>query len=463
VSSEGDRPEYEGVSGQHVTENRPLTSVRTRQEHIATIAKRHTDSPLTTLNHHLDMLWMYEAFSRVRKDCASGIDGITAEQYAHNLDANLADLLERIKSGRYRASPTRRVYIPKNETEFRPISIPILEDKIAQRAVVMLLEPICEKDFMDCSYGFRPNRSPHKALDALRTCLKEMNGGWVVDVDIRKYFDSIPHAQLKELLRLRVNDSVINRLIAKWLRAGTIDNGTFIKSDEEGTPQGGVVSPIISNIYLHYVLDQWFENAVKPALKGKAHMIRFADDFVAVFERLDDAQRFMNVLPKRFAKYELEIHPDKTKLVDFRHPWDSGQKPETFDFLGFTHYWGKTKKGGYGLKKKTSAKKMRIALKKIHEWCKENRHKPMAWQHRQLCAKLQGHYAYYGITPNSDAIAAFRHQVLRIWRYWLNRRSRKRDGLDWKRFQSILKNTYRVPYAHLVHKLEKEVQLCLGI
>jgi len=462
VSSQGARPEHDGVVGQHAAENQPSGSVRTRQRHIANIAERHTDSPLTTLNHHLDMLWMHEAFSRIKKNCAAGIDGVTAKEYARNLDANLADLLDRAKSGRYRSSPTRRVYIPKNERETRPISIPVLEDKVLQRAVAMLLEPICETDFLDCSYGFRPRRSPHQALDALRTCLEKENGGWVVDVDIRKYFDSIPHAQLKELLRLRVNDSVVLRLIAKWLRAGALDNGTLIIS-EEGTPQGGVISPILSNIYLHHVLDHWFQNEVKPALKGKAHMIRFADDFVAVFDRLDDAQRFMNVLPKRFGKFGLEIHPDKTKLVDFRHPWDSGRKPDTFDFLGFTHYWGKTKKGGYAIKKQTSSQKMRAGLKRMHEWCKLNRHAPLKWQHAKICQKLQGHYAYYGITSNSDSIRIFRHHSLRIWRYWLNRRSRKRDGMSWKRFQAILKSPYQVPYARLVHRASKESQLCLGV
>ncbi len=462
MSSQGARPKYDGVVGQHAAENQPLTSVRTRQQHIANIAERHTDSPLTTLNHHLDMLWMHEAFARVRKDSATGVDGVTAEEYAHNLDTNLADLLERAKSGRYRSSPTRRVHIPKNERETRPISIPTLEDKVLQRAVAMLLEPICETDFLDCSYGFRPRRSPHQALDALRTGLKKVNGGWVVDVDIRKYFDSIPHAQLKELLRLRVNDSVILRLIAKWLRAGALDNGMLIISDE-GTPQGGVISPILSNIYLHHVLDLWFQNDVKPALKGEAHLIRFADDFVAVFGRLDDAQRFLNVLPKRLAKFGLEMHPDKTKLVDFCHPWDSGRKPETFDFLGFTHYWGKTRKGGYAIKRKTSSQKMRAGLKKMHEWCKQNRHAPLKWQHAKLCQKLQGHYAYYGITPNYRSLWEFRHHSLRIWRYWLNRRSRKRDGMRWKRFCSILEGPYRVPNPRIIHPASREQQLCLSV
>jgi group II intron reverse transcriptase/maturase len=435
-------------------------SVRTRRQHIANIAERHADSPLTTLNHHLDMLWMREAFSRIRKDAAPGVDGMTVKEYAKNLEANLADLLERAKSGRYRSLPTRRVHIPKNEKETRPISIPALEDKVLQRAVAMLLEPIYEIDFLDCSYGFRPRRSAHMALDALRSELKELNGGWVVDVDIRQYFDSIPHAQLMELLRKRVNDSVILRLIAKWLKAGAMDGDELVIS-EKGTPQGGVISPILSNIYLHSVLDVWFEQEVKPRLRGTGRLVRFADDFVMVFDNLGDAHRVLEVLPKRFGKYGLEIHPDKTKLVDFLHPWDSGRKPETFDFLGFTHYWGKTRKGGNAIKKKTGSKKKRAALKKMGEWCKKNRHRPVAWQYAAICQKLQGHYAYYGVTGNGASISEFRYQVLRIWRYWLNRRSRKRNGMKWNRFSVLLNTVYRVPYAHIVHKAPTSVQLCM--
>lgn len=462
MSSEGARPKYNGASGQHAAKKRSSGSVRTRQRHIANIAERHTDSPLTTLSHHMDMLWMYEAFARTRKDCAAGVDGVTAEEYARNLDANLADLLERAKSGRYRSAPTRRVHIPKNETETRPISIPTFEDKVLQRAVTMLLEPIYESDFCDCSYGFRPRRSPHMALDALRSEIKELNGGWVVDVDIRQYFDSIPHAQLKELLRLRVNDSVVLRLIAKWLKAGAIEEDKLITRDN-GTPQGGVISPLLSNIYLHTVLDVWFENQVKPSLRGRCGFVRFADDFVAVFDRLDDAERFLRVLPKRFNKFGLEIHPEKTRLVDFRHPWESGEKPETFDFLGFTHFWGKTKKGGHAIKKKTSSKKMRAGLKKMSDWCKKNRHQPLKWQHAELCKKLEGHYAHYGVTPNSASIQEFRHQSLRIWRYWLNRRSRKRDGMKWSRFWSILENVFPVPPSRIVHQSRPYKQMCLNV
>ena len=462
MSSQGDRPGHDRAAGQHVAEIRPLTSVRTRQEHIAYVAEKYTDSPLTTLGHHMDMFWMLEAFSRLKKDSAPGVDGVTVSEYSENLEANLTELLELAKSGRYRTPPVKRVHIRKNEKETRPIGMPTVADKVLQRAVAMLLEPIYEKDFLDCSYGFRLRRSSHQALDALREALKGMNGGWVLDVDIRSYFDSIGHSQLKEILRHRVKDSVILCLLAKWLRAGVLEDGILTRS-EDGTPQGGVISPLLSNIYLHTVLDVWFEEVVCPRLKGVAKLIRFADDFVIVFERQDDAQRVLEVLAKRFGKYGLTIHPDKTRLVDFRHPWDSKKKPGTFDFLGFTHYWGKTRKGGFCIRKKTASKKLCRGLKAIHAWCKKHRHKKLVWQHQRICQKLQGHYAYYGVTGNYASLAAFRHHALRIWRYWLNRRSRKRDGMSWERFYSLLRNRqFHIPVARIVHKWQRHTQLCLG-
>ena len=222
------------------------------------------------------------------------------------------------------------------------------------------------------------------------------------------------------------------------------------------------MSPLLSNIYLHTVLDVWFEQEVCPRLRGPAKLIRFADDFVMVFKYQDDAQRVLDVLPKRFGRYGLTIHPDKTRLVDFRHPWDSKQKPGTFDFLGFTHYWGKTRKGGYSVKKKTASKKLRRSLKAIHVWCKQHRHKKLSWQHQRICQKLQGHYAYYGVTGNYASIAAFRDHVLGTWRYWLNRRSRKRDGMSWKRFHSFIHSLkYHVPLARIVHKWQRHTQSCL--
>lgn len=464
MSSQGADLHTISGTGRHTAKKRSLGSVRTRQDHIAHTAKKYADTPLTTLGHNMDMLWMHTAFKLVNKESAVGVDGVTADRYAMNLDSNLAGLLERAKSGSYRATPVKRVEIPKNDTEMRTIGIPTIERKILERAVKMVIEPIYETDFLECSYGFRPNRSPHMALDALREALMELKGGWVLDVDIRNYFDSIPHSQLREILSCRVKDSVITRLIHKWLKAG-VWTGERIEYSTTGTPQGGVISPLLSNVYLHTVLDEWIEKEIAPLLKGRMKLVRFADDFVIVFENKEDALRVQKVLPKRFAKYGLEIHPEKTRLVDFRHPWKSEGKPETFDFLGFTHYWGKTQKGGWSVRKKTSSKKMRKCLKAVHQWCKKNRHRKLAWQYDKLKDKLRGHYVYYGVTGNYEAISIFRHHAVSIWRYWLNRRSRKRDGMKWKRFKQLVKNKYRIPTPRIYHKWNssRTMQLHLGI
>lgn len=397
------------------------------------------------------------------KDSAPGVDGVIATEYAMNLEVNLADLLEWAKSGRYKAPPVKRKWIPKNEHKFRAIGIPTLEDKILQRAIAMLLEPLYEQVFLDCSYGFRPRRSAHQALDAVREGIREVNGGWVLDVDIKAFFDMIPHKILREILRKRISDSVVLRLLGKWLKAGVMDDGVFHRPTAEGTPQGGVISPLISNVYLHEVLDSWFAKTVMPCLKGKAKLIRFADDFVIVFERLDDAGRVMNVLPKRFEKYGLQLHPEKTRLVDICHPWESHRKPGTFDFLGFTFYWGKTQNNGYAVKKKTAAKKFRRSLKQVHTWCKKNRHQPIAWLCSKLGEKLNGHYAYYGVTGNYKSIAEFRYRVERILRYWLNRRSRKGDGMSWHRFGILMRDHFTLPKARIVHASQTEHQLIWNI
>jgi len=449
----------DSVAGRRAAGRRPLTSVSTRQQHIASIAKKYTDSPLTTLHHHMDMLWMYEAFKRVKNTSATGVDKVTVEEYAQNLEENLAELLEKAKSGKYRAPPVKRAYIPKNEKEKRPIGIPTTENKVLERAVVMLLEPIYEAEFHDVSYGFRPRRSAHQGLERIRKVLTEMGGGWVVDVDVRKYFDTIPHAQIREILRKRVKDRVILRLLGKWLKAGVWEAGVVQRS-EQGTPQGGVISPLLSNIYLHEVLDNWFIKEIKPRLKGEAHLVRFADDFVIILKRQDEAQKVMDVLPKRFEKYGLTIHPEKTRLVDVRHPWDIRHKPETFDFLGFTHYWGKTRRGGYAVMRKTAAKKLRRAVKDVFQWCKAKRHKPMRWQHQKLRLKVLGHYAYYGIRGNIRSLGEYRYELLKAWRYWLDRRSRERGRMDWVRYWKLVSTIFPIETPRIMHKAEENRQLC---
>jgi RNA-directed DNA polymerase len=412
------------------------------------MAKRHAGSPLTTLSHHLDMLWMREAYGKVRRDSAPGVDGQTVADYGESLEANLQSLLERAKSGTYRAPLVKRVHLPKSETETRPIGMPTVENKVLERAVAMLLEPVYETEFLGCSYGFRPGRSAHQALDAVRAAVMAMGGGWVLDVDVRKYFDTIPHRTLREVLSLRIRDGVIGRLVGKWLKAGIWEAG-LVTYPEAGTPQGGVISPMLSNIYLHEVLDSWFEREAKPRLRGRAELIRFADDFVVVCENRADAEALLAQVTERFQSYGLMIHPEKTRIVDFRHPWKSDRKPGTFDFLGFTHYWEKTLGGGYAVRRQTKGKKLRAALTAIGEWCKANRHQPVVRQHEKLSEKVRGHYAYYGIRGNYRALANFRREATHLWHYWLTRRSRERTG--GQRLWKMLSERFPLPAARIVH------------
>lgn len=450
MSSEGGHREEESARWPDAGEKRPLTSVSTRQQHIAQMARKYADSPITTLSHHMDMLWLREAYGRVRKDSAPGVDGQTVADYGEQLEANLKSLLERAKNGAYRAALVKRVHIPKSETETRPIGMPTVENKVLERAVEMLLTPVYEQEFLDCSYGFRPGRSPHQALAAVRSAVMAMGGGWVVDVDVRKYFDTIPHEKLREVLSLRIRDGVINRLVGKWLKAGIWEEGV-VSYPEAGTPQGGVISPCLSNIYLHEVLDRWFVREIKGKLQGRAELIRFADDFVVVCEKREDAEALLAQVAARFQAYGLTIHPEKTRIVDFRHPWKSQTKPQTFDFLGFTHYWGKTRKGGYAMKSKTKAKKLRAAIKTIAEWCKDHRHDPIAAQHKQISRKIIGHDAYYGIRGNIRALARLREEARQCWHYWLCRRSRLKG--DATRLWRLLNERFRFPPASIVHSM----------
>jgi len=420
--------------------------VSTKQQRIAELAKQAPQMGFTSLNHHLDLRWLAEAFDRTRKDGAPGVDGQTADDYGESLRDNLESLLERAKSGTYRAPPVRRVRIPKGTgPETRPLGIPTLEDKILQRAVVMALEPIYEQDFLDCSYGFRPRRSAHQALQVLWQHVMDLGGCWLVEVDIRKFFDTLDHAQLRALLQQRVRDGVLLRLIGKWLNAGVLEDGE-LTYPEAGTPQGGVISPLLANVYLHGVLDVWFEQVVKPGLKGRAFLVRYADDFVIGFACEADARRVLAVLPKRFGKYGLTIHPEKTRLVPFGRPPSrppatgapTVPAPGSFDFLGFTHYWSRSKKGNWVVKRKTAGSRFHRAVGKIAEWCRLNRHQPIADQHQTLAQKLRGHFTYYGVIGNLRCLQRFRYEVLRLWRKWLSRR-RRRGNWPWARFNELLR------------------------
>jgi RNA-directed DNA polymerase len=421
-------------------------TVSTRQQRIAELAKQAPQMGFTSLNHHLDLHWLAEAYRRTRKDGAPGVDGQTAEDYELNWVDNLRSLLDRTKSGTYRAPPVRRVRIPKGTgNETRPLGIPTLEDKVLQRAAVMALEPIYEQDFRNCSYGFRPGRSAHQALAALWQQVMGLGGCWLIDVDIRKFFDTLDHAHLRSLLRRRVRDGVLLRLIDKWLSAGVLEDGE-LTYPEAGTPQGGVISPLLANVYLHYVLDVWFEEVVQPCLKGRAFLVRYADDFVMGFACEEDARRVLAVLPKRFGKYGLTIHPDKTRLVPFRRPPScpvaAGSGPEppagSFDFLGFTHFWSRSLKGNWVVKRKTADSRLQRAVKKIAEWCRLNRHLPMREQAKILAQKLRGHYRYYGVIGNLCCLQRFHYAVVCLWRKWLSRRKR-RGQLSWTKYLGLLR------------------------
>jgi group II intron reverse transcriptase/maturase len=428
------------------------TEVSTKLARIAELARESPARVLTTLAHHVDVGFLVEAYRRTRKDGAAGVDGRTGAGYGERLEENLRDLLERFKSGSYHAPPVRRVNIPKGDGKTRPLGIPTFEDKVLQRAVAMLLEAVYEQDFKDCSHGFRPGRSAHGALEELWQGLMDTGGGWVVDVDIQSFFDTIDHGHLRSFLDRRMRDGVLRRTLDKWLKAGVLEDGSVSYRDE-GTPQGGVISPLLANIYLHEVLDGWYDSEVKPRLKGRSFLIRYADDFVIACELEDDARRVMAVLPKRFGRYGLTLHPTKTRLVDFRRPATrrgDDDEPGSFDLLGFTHYWGKSKRGQWVVRRKTARSRFTRALARVSDWCRANLHAPVAEQWRQLVTKLQGHAAYYGISGNAAALARYRHEVERTWLRWLARRNQR--GLRWPEAVRLLR-THRLPTLRLRHPL----------
>jgi RNA-directed DNA polymerase len=426
-------------------------SISPKIERIAALAKQSPQMSFTTLARHIDIDWLREAYRRTRKDGATGVDAQTAAEYATNLEDNLRSLLDRAKSGTYRAPPVRRVHIPKGDgSQTRPIGIPTFEDKVLQRAVAMVLEAVYEQDFLDCSYGFRPGRSAHDALNTLRNQMMSLHGGWVLEVDVEKFFDTIDHGQMRELLHRRVRDGVLLRLIGKWLNVGVLEAGA-ISYPVAGTPQGGVISPLLANIYLHEVLDVWFERAVKPRLRGRAFLCRYADDFVMLFEHEEDARRVLDVLPRRLGKHGLTIHPEKTRLVEFHRPvvWkhgggDGASGPGTFDLLGFTHHWARSRNGNWVVKLRTADLRLSRALNRVRAWCREHRHREIAWQWQMLVAKLRGHYGYFGVTGNMRALERFRYEVVLVWNKWLSRRSnRTRHG--WETFWTDLLKRYPLP------------------
>lgn len=432
-------------------ETRSSQDISTKLERIAKLAKEKPNISLLTLAHHIDVAWLREAYRRTRKDGARGVDGQSAEQYVEQLEDNLRLLLNRAKSGSYRAPPVRRVHIPKGDGKTRPIGIPTFEDKVLQRAVAMVIGEVYEQEFYDFSYGFRPGRSAHQAVEAVQKAAWRMGGGWLVEVDIQKFFDTVEHTHLRNVLRQRIGDGVLLRLIGKWLNAGVVE-GLVLSYPDEGTPQGGVISPLLANIYLHKALDEWFVRDVQPALARKAEIVRYADDFVVLFESKQDAERFLTVLPKRFGKYGLTLHPDKTRMVSFQRPDrvdNGGDGPGTFDFLGFTHHWATSRKGNWIVKQRTAKDRLSRSLRRLGAWCRLHRHSPLKEQHRMLTRKLKGHYAYYGITSNFRGISSFFYRVHRTWYAALTRRSQR--AMTWRTMLRLLAR-FPLPAPRIVHR-----------
>jgi RNA-directed DNA polymerase len=422
-------------------------------DRVREVARRDKEARFTALLHHVDLGRLWAACVAVNPKAAPGVDRVTWEAYGQDLRGNLEDLLRRVHSGAYRASPSRRVYIPKPDGRQRPLGIATLEDKILQRAVVEVLNAVYEEDFLGFSYGFRPGRSPHDALDALAVGISERKVNWILDADVSDFFSKLDQAWLRKFLEHRIADKRVLRLIDKWLAAGVIEDGKWSETTE-GSPQGASVSPLLANVYLHYVFDRWVRQWRQRHARGDMVVSRFADDFVVGFQHLGDAKRFLGDLRKRFAKFNLELHPDKTRLIEFgrfaaQNRKERGLKrPETFDFLGFTHICGKTRDGRFWLRRVTIKKRLRAKLKQVKTELRRRRHWPIPEQGRWLASVLRGHFNYYAVPGNIDAVSAFRDQVRRLWRETLRRRS-QRSRMTWERFGRI--DARWLPPARIVH------------
>jgi RNA-directed DNA polymerase len=406
--------------------------VSTVEMQIAERARNYPDEALTNLHQFIDEELLHECYGILNKQSASGVDHQTWKDYDQERKERIPQLLTAFKSGSYQAPHIRRVYIPKEDGKQRPLGLPTMEDKLLQTAVSKVLTPVYEQIFYDGSYGFRGGKSQHQALEELFKEVSFKGKRYIIDADIKNYFGSINHARLREVLDLKIKDGVIRKMIDKWLKAG-IQEESQVVYPTEGTPQGGTISPLLSNVFLHYVLDDWFIKQIQPLLNGESFLIRFADDFLLGFTNEEDAKRVMEALGKRFEKYGINLHPEKTKLIKLAHK-DEDQEQDTFDFLGFTHYMGKSRKGNHILKRKTSRKKLRGALVRMNRWIKENRHSPfLEGLIADLNRKLRGYYQYYGVTFNSRAIVIYHERVKRILFKWVNRRGAQ-EHLSWERF-----------------------------
>lgn len=403
-------------------------------------AKRDPDARFTSLAHLLDPDALKRAYDRLRRSAAVGVDGITKEEYGQDLASNIRSLHERLKSKQYRHQPILRMHIPKAPGKTRPIGISSTEDKVVQGAVREVMEAIYEEDFLACSYGFRPGRGAHDALRSLNRMVQREGIMVILEADIQAFFDSIDRDKLMEMLQTRVADPSLLRLISKCLHVGVLDGEEFSKP-EEGTAQGSIISPMLGNVYLHYALDLWFERDIKPRLEGHAQLIRYADDFVMGFEKAEDAARVLKVLHLRMAKYGLTLHPDKTRLIPFARPrkgMNGVSRPGTFDFLGFTVHWCRTRSGRWRPGMKTRKARVQKALTALSDWCRRHRHQPLKEQHAALVRRLDGHFRYFGVNGNGRCLNTIRHRTEREWFKWLRRRSHRAKRLTWERFSAYL-------------------------
>jgi group II intron reverse transcriptase/maturase len=423
-----------------MSDAKTLRDVLPKLMRVAERAKREPEARILSLAHLVDVDLMKEAYRRIRKDAAVGVDGVTKEQYGRQLEDNLGRLHTRMREGRYRHQPIRRVHIPKAPGKTRPIGISTIEDKVVQNALTMVLEILYEPVFLDCSYGFRPGRSAHDALRTVNAACMRGEVSWVLEADIESFFDSIDRKKLMEMLRQRVNDEDFARLVGKCLHVGVLDGAEYTEP-EVGTAQGSALSPMLGNIYLHHVLDVWLDRQVRPQLRGKACLVRYADDLVIGFERREDAEMVMAMLHERMAAYGLRLHPEKTRLVPFDRPsprQDGGKGPGTFDFLGFTLLWRKTRNGPWGQNFRTREARLQKALVAISDFCRRHRHEPVKEQHASLCRRINGHFNYFGVNGNVASLARLIRAAKRAWYKWLKRRS-NRTRLNWQRFGDILR------------------------